>query len=238
MKEKSICFTSENLKPDHTLLITIIATLSFSAYSSENLGALKILFKKNFNTLYAANQCGKNIRNLLALARSQNIDVNQGRIVKVTNRGNTVAHQVPVMKAREAGAIIDDVYFQYFKKTRTGHRQIKNIPKHVRVREAGATRWAYYHDFFLFENHIFDFDFTNQPRVLTKDAYVNDMFLPKDPEVFNRDRSSLPFMMRRLSFEVFSQRVLDRDLKVELIPAGNDEYDAFESMTMREFRES
>jgi len=219
------------------LMVVASILFSFSAYSSEDLDALKTLFQQNFNHLYVANQCGSNIKNFVALARSKNIDVDSGWIVKVTNRGNTEIHQVPAMKAREAGAIIEDVYFQYFKKTSFGHRQIKEIPKHVRVREAGPTKWVHYHSFFLFENHIFDFDFTNQPRVLTSEAYVNEMFLPADAGFLERSRSQLPFLMRGLSFEDFIERVLDRDLKVELISPDRREGGAVPSMSMRAFRE-
>lgn len=133
-------------------------------------------FKETFSTHYQAGRCGDNITGLTARANVKRINLNNANILVVVNKGGTVFGMVNVEVAR--GAL------------RTG---------------PGPKNW--YHHVVLENNGlIYDYDFTDTPRVARVKDYFQYMFLSDKKGVGS-------------SFDYVDPERKLNDYEVEIIPA-------------------
>jgi hypothetical protein len=211
--------------------------LSLPSFAGEKLESLKQLFADNFNSIYESNRCGENILRLVKLAKSKGIDLSEARIIRITNVGGSDFDSVPVMRAREKGAIIKEIYEQYYNIGPYGHRQIKPVPNHIRIRNEGPGRWVFFHAVLEFEDHIFDFDFTNHPRVLPSREYVQEMFFPKSRDFYLKNRSEFGLSFSGDGFDTFLIRIQE-ELIFSLINPNGPNHEQAEKMTLGEFKGS
>jgi len=112
--------------------------------------ALKKLFESTWTTNYVEGRCGLNIENLVSKAMDENIDLSGAQIIGLKDIGGWMFGMVNAVQAREA--------------TRFG---------------PGETNW-YFHVFLLAEGMVFDYDFTNSPRIININEYMHEMYLPKE----------------------------------------------------------
>lgn len=196
----------------------VILLLASSARSDEtDLSRLTTLFQRTFDTNYTPDQCGQNITNLIKMAKNENIDIDSGRIVVFKNRGGTELHQIAAFQAREAGEIIEAEYSKYYRQGRYGHVNFNPVPQGTKIREAGYTSWAHYHAVYLFDGHVFDYDFTNQATITKVEDYIKRMFIAKSEAEFSRLRNKLPVFNRSDSYSEFNRKTFEEMIVVKSI---------------------
>jgi len=119
---------------------------------------LKLIFEQQFYSQYEQGKCGDNILGLLREAQAQKLPLDGARIIQIQNKGFTVFGLVNAEWVREAG------------------RLIPGLPANERRYEVGERNW-YHHVILYYEGLIFDFDFGNEPRVISVQDYFEQMFL-------------------------------------------------------------
>ena len=125
------------------------------------LSQLRTLFSDHFYSGYTEGRCGENILQFLELSRRNRLDLSQAQVLVIENKGYSVFGMVNVEKAREAGSAI------------------RPTPSRAPLREVGERNW-YHHVVLVYDGHVFDFDFTNEPTVTTVSTYFESMFLDED----------------------------------------------------------
>lgn len=194
-----------------TLVLILVPQLGLASVEK-----LTTLFKENFNVLYEQNYCGKNIQAFVELAYARGIDLAPGHVVLITNKGQTEIDPIVGFQAREAGGFIPEAEKEYVQWTHYGVRYKKPVPPDVRLRFPGVTKWSSHHAIFEYQDVIFDFDFTNEPRVVPTKSYVRAMFFPRSENDYLRNRSLLGFFSGE-NYRDFIRLVKENYL-FELIP--------------------
>lgn len=148
------------------VLTVIVAWFAVSvSFNSSSFGAstidhqrLKSLFETKFySDLYQPRKCGQNIMGFVSLAHKEGIPLQDAWIVQWTNPGFDFFGMVQGVVARDGARDRNGSY----------------IP--------GPRNW-YHHVILDFDGWIFDFDFTNSPRVERAQTYVTTMFGPKSTQ--------------------------------------------------------
>lgn len=122
------------------------------------------LFEQSFDSeVYEQRFCGRNIMRFVDLAEARGLDLRGAAIIRIENAGVSNFGMVKAFLAREGGAVI---------------REPRENGKPYRHYHAGETNW-YMHVILDYRGIIYDFDFTNEPRVLKKSDYFRAMFLPE-----------------------------------------------------------
>lgn len=142
------------IKPISILLI-LFSTPSFAA----DLAQLRELFVKNFKSKYESRKSVQNIENLVRDAIEQGIDLMGAELVEIRNEARETYGLISVFQARELSPS-------------SGDRGMS--PSYSRT----PLNWSFHH-FLLADGMVFDFDFRNDPTILTIDSYINEMFIPK-----------------------------------------------------------
>lgn len=127
--------------------------------------SLQQLFADSFYTeMYEPRFCGKNIMRLVRAANDIGIDLSNAHILQIQNTGFSNFGMVKALNARDAGRIYTEEDKQRLGLHPMAHRWPghKNWFQHV-VLDVGG--------------YVFDFDFTSQPTVMTREQYVASMFV-------------------------------------------------------------
>lgn len=143
------------------MLITKILScllFAFSSLAAWSNTHLKAAFQNTFNTHYTAGRCGDNILSLLERADAQRIDLTNANIIEISNKGNSLFGLINSEFARGGGRL-NPTY------PASGPR---NLP--------GENNW-HHHVFLEQDGLIYDYDFGNEPRVVSTKAYFEKMFL-------------------------------------------------------------
>lgn len=105
------------------------------------------MFKDSFTTNYVSGRCGDNITGLATRADEKRINLNNANILIIDNPGFTNFGMVNVEMARGA---------------------LRSGP--------GPMNW-FHHVVLEKDGMIYDFDFTNQPKIVSINVYFQNMFL-------------------------------------------------------------
>jgi len=138
-------------------LICFLLIFSVNSFASKNPELLR-LFKIDFKQIYVQNQCGQNILNFLKRAENSGLNVYNANILEISNKGFSLFGLINAEYAREAGRVNPN-------SSQDGFRQ-----------SPGERNW-YHHVVLELDEEIYDFDFGNQPSVLSKELYFEKMFL-------------------------------------------------------------
>lgn len=137
------------------LICLLFAFTSLAAWSNTK---LKASFRNTFNTHYTAGKCGENILSLLQRADDQRIDLTNANIIEISNKGNSLFGLINSEFARGGGRL-NPTY------PASGPR---NLP--------GENNW-HHHVILEQDGLIYDYDFGNEPQVVSTKAYFEKMFL-------------------------------------------------------------
>ena len=138
-----------------TIIVTLLLITSNLLASVQDLTKI---FETNFDKHYSYGRCGDNIMRLLAAARKEGIALYSAQIVEIENGGFSVFGMVNAEWVRESGKLNP--------LREDGGR--RNLP--------GERNW-YHHVVLEMDGYIFDYDFGNEPMILTKQEYFSKMFL-------------------------------------------------------------
>lgn len=144
------------LSPLAAILLAFALLAPTPSFSIQR-GRLADLFGKRFYSHYKAGKCGDNIMRLLDAARDAGIDARDARMLVIENKGISGLGLVNVALARGGSHV------------RTGEQ----LP-------ASARNW-YHHVILELDCLVYDFDFTNEPKVLPLRRYLQEMFLNQRP---------------------------------------------------------
>ena len=93
-------------------------------------------------------------------AQAANLNLSGASILKITDPFGYTFGLVSAVQAREAGRLM--------------------VPARVKPERApGKNNWEF-HVVLLIEGKILDYDFTNEPRILSAHEYFNYMFIPRE----------------------------------------------------------
>ncbi len=145
----------------------------------------KQYFQEVFFTHYTPRKCGENILNFIAYTHKKGIDLSQAHILKLTNTRYSVFGMLNAEYAREAGRINHE------------------FPKSGLQNHPGESNW-HQHIILEIEGHIYDFDFSNEPTVLTVQEYFEKMFLQEKTKAENGEF----FVGRKEKLENYQVEVL------------------------------
>jgi len=140
-----------------TLLITLISLFSHGVFAQKN-PALFNQFKKDFSKNYVENQCGSNILGFLGRAEKSGQKIYNAHILEISNKGFSLFGLINAEFARESGRLNPN----------SASDGMRNLP--------GETNW-YHHVVLELDGEIYDFDFGNQPKVVSVKDYFEKMFL-------------------------------------------------------------
>lgn len=158
-----------------------------TARADQNFEALSALFHEVFYTsAYEPRQCGRNIMGLVKLAHERGIDLSRAHIVEIENKGYSNFGMVKAFVARGHGRLMGDE-----------ERAAANLPTSIR-HHPGDAHW-YYHAVLDYDGYVFDFDFTNAPRVVSRAEHGTAMFLPAKGEPTERDLRDIAGYKTRLT---------------------------------------
>lgn len=185
------------------LFLLFSLLISFSSFAAD-VRALKDLFAKSFWTkMYEQNYCRDNIERFAMAAQKEGIDLDNSYIIQFVNNGFDMFGLVAAISVREQGRLIE--------------------PKPVNppYRNIGTSNWNY-HAILVADGEIFDFDFTNQPRVLKLQAYFNEQFIPaskKEDLKYKKDKIG-PYMLSLYPTESYleykERRISMKDIRTEI----------------------
>lgn len=148
------------MKNSKIILIILSALFSFHSFAADLVG-ISHIFKKTFWTShYQERFCGRNIEGLVQKAIDARLDLSNAQILQITDPHGSMFGMVQAVVARESGRLIEPA---------------RTLPK----RNPGVMNW-YFHVVLMVEGKILDYDFTNQPRILSLNQYMNEMFIPAD----------------------------------------------------------
>lgn len=132
------------------LFISALLLFAHSSFASPELAEE---FKSSWVSGYKAGKCGQNVMDLVTRAQAKGIDMSKAKIVNITNDGYIMS----VMHRRNSG--------QLFPEPVNGYRfapGIHNFYFHVVLENNGL---------------IYDYDFGNEPQIVTADEYLRRMFI-------------------------------------------------------------
>ncbi len=159
----------------------LLESLSFSISFAADFKALKSLFEGSWTSNYVENRCGENIERFVSLAMDKGIDLDGVEIIRLVDHSGWMFGMVNALEARESG------------------RFIEPKPSQAPFNLPGESNW-YFHAFLLVEGKIFDYDFTNAPKVISFKDYLHEMYLPRDKW---KDLKYKESKMRRYEIEAF-----------------------------------
>lgn len=142
-------------------MIKVLVSLLLICNIPNTLGANKLLnkmFHEFFYTSYKSSECIENIKNFTKKAQQYQIDLKEAKILEISNRGFVGFGFINAEFARASGNLN------------------KQYPKLGFRRHPGEKNWKF-HYVLQYKNHIYDFDFGNEPRVLPTSEYFQKMFL-------------------------------------------------------------
>ena len=135
----------------------LFSIFSFNVFAGRN-PELEKLFKSDFKKNYIQNQCGSNILNFLKRAETSGLNLYNANILEISNKGFSLFGLINAEFARESGRLNPN----------SSQDGIRQLP--------GESNW-YHHVVLELDGEIYDFDFGNQPSVLSKELYFEKMFL-------------------------------------------------------------
>lgn len=142
------------------MFLILLALFSLQSFAADVAGISKI-FKQTFWTShYEERFCGKNIEGLVRKAMDQGLDLNNAYIVQITDTSGFMFGMVAAVSAREGGPFIQP-----------RQQNPSNLP--------GEKNW-YFHVVLKVDDKILDYDFTNDPKVLTMKEWLKEMWIPKE----------------------------------------------------------
>lgn len=172
------------LRPIGTLVLVLILSYSLEGWARPTSDARKLtmLFKARFDKDYEERQCGRNIMRLLQKAQQQGINADNARMIHITNIGNSVFGMVNAERARGGY------------RASTGEQ----FPP-------GEVNW-YFHVLLELDCLVFDFDFLNEPVVLSLHDYFELMFLDEVPPELPFYRVGREEKLKNYEIEVYRGR--------------------------------
>lgn len=148
------------------LMVFLICFLSMSfAFADDN--KVKELFENTFySDHYQESLCATNITSFVQLAHRSGIDVSRFNILYIDDFGELYPTGVKAYRARNQGSFLPD--FHLYQPTNN------KLP----IKEAGEINWLI-HVVLEVNGMIYDFDYTNEPKVVDVKSYFEDMFMPR-----------------------------------------------------------
>ncbi len=154
------------------LLYAFIGIFSSTFAIAADLNALTNLFHSSFNSpIYHEGRAWDNVHNFITLAIKNNYNLENARFITLENTTGANYGFVGALKARNQG-------------------KLTNINDKYSLREPGEANWSY-HAILIAEGMVFDFDFTNEPRLLKISDYFSKMYIAENKQnddnyVFNK----------------------------------------------------
>ncbi len=127
-----------------------IVSLFFSLNSLASI-EFNNLFNELYYSEYRAQRCGENIRELLTYAEAKSLKISDAKVLVLRNKGLSVFGQVNALHARTPS-------LQY---------------------SANERNWRF-HVLLMKGHFIYDFDFGNEPKIISVDQYFYKMFLNEE----------------------------------------------------------
>ncbi|MBL7714218.1 MAG: hypothetical protein JNL01_02045 [Bdellovibrionales bacterium] len=145
------------------ILIVLQCVFSVSAFAAD-IAAITQQFRASFrdDTIYTDGRCGPNVTRFIDILKNKRINIRGLQIVEIKDRGLSSLEGAHPYLARGRGSLQ------------------RNGPCAERgTRAPGEAEW-FHHVILTADGMVFDFDYTNNPTVVTLNEYFITMFLPPE----------------------------------------------------------
>lgn len=145
-------------------IVSVVTFLLMVAQAWASTPSLEQIFTEGFYSSehYESGKCGVNIMNLLERAEQAGVDISRAHILEITNKGFTGFGLVTAEHVRQRGRLNPDY-------PASGLRYLP-----------GNMNWDF-HAVLELDGNIYDYDFGNEPQVVSIPEYFEKMFLSLAP---------------------------------------------------------